>query len=257
MLTSVTEKSCPTNDIFLVYRATYRMPFRRRYGLRRRPVFRRRRFVRRRRPYIRRRRMAHRPSTVLYNRVSNAKVLTVSKTVFAVFNYVPSSAAGGVSVKFDPSGLYGTNTVGQQMPDWFSFVAVFDQYRVNSVKLTWRIKDTSNAGTDCLLWGRYNSDGEFPTPALTNLQELPNVKMHTFTNEAPYCSWTIYPRVRGMIYNGAGTYSTAGRAVHKMQWTDVDAPTELWGYVFYFTGTDSTQTLSCDFTFNVSFKYAV
>lgn len=160
---------------------------------------------------------------------------------------------------FDPSGTYGnasTAGTGLAMPDWSSYAAIYDQYRVNSITLVFRFHDvTAGATIQFPLWIRYNYDFAVSVPTMTGAMQLSRVMQKEFSAEHLVQKYKFYPKVAIVQENGA-IFSSSSLKVTKQGWTDVDRPCELWGIQFAsdqaLTG---NQHIYFSIIYDVSFRY--
>lgn len=175
-----------------------------------------------------------------------------------------SISGAGVAVTqvifFDPSGVY-SNIDGAYpslaMDDWANFVALYDQYKVTQIKLTYNLIPAAGAAFNTqqvVLYGRYNYDGAFAATT-TTMSQLTNCKQFVFTQEEPSVTFKIYPRVEVLVFNRSNNLNTEGNHLSKMRWTDVDNPSRLLGFAHVIpdlpTGWDIAVT--CEYT--VMFRY--
>lgn len=172
-------------------------------------------------------------------------------------NFTNSSPAAAFI--FDPSGTYGnTSTAGTglAMPDWTSLVNLYDFYRVNNIKITFRYANTGALIGSVPMWMRYNYEGSVVTPTIAGVTSLAQVHEVNFNNDNPMYSYSFKPCQRKLVDNAA-VLASEGRAIEPHGWTDVNFPVELWGFqciTSYALAT--TQTLFFEIEYDVDFKYA-
>lgn len=211
-------------------------------------------------------------TTVYFNVERNLKPHWIAKTSYGCYNIVPSTAAGSYLWDFDPissspSGIFGQvidNVAGGHttplpaITDAAALISLFDEYMVRKIVITAKLIDIGNVlGSNVIILGRYNYDST-AVPATINVQEIANVKQHTFTNEHPMCTYEIYPRMdTAILVNNGVTLSTSsvGRRVTKPSWLDIDRSVGLNGFFMYQNGTAASQTLSFDVTYYMGFRY--
>jgi len=134
---------------------------------------------------------------------------------------------------FDPSGAFGNSGVALapvNITDWGSLTAIYDQYRVNWIKLTFTW--TNSGGGTCPLFIRYNYDPDVTVPTLTGMSQLANLHEKSFTNVSPKYTYIFKPMELTLKDNFTSALATEGRGVKEHSWTDVTYPVELFGVQF-------------------------
>jgi len=186
---------------------------------------------------------------------------------------------------FDPSGVIvsvpylagNLNNLVANMPnvpyngvtEFASFVQVFDQYKINKIKLHIKAIDTDNslALKSPTIYMRYNYDynnstainyiaaGTAPQNSyIKTVMDMTDVKAHQFTPEHPVIDYTIFPRVQKTQGYVGGAIS---QQIAKMPWTDVNAPVAVLGFILVGDGLYTGQTLTVDLEYDISFRYSV
>lgn len=152
--------------------------------------------------------------TIDYNRTINYGVGTTPAQAFI----------------FDPSGTNGNTGVGLTpvgLTDWASLTALYDQYKVNWIKMTFTW--TNSGGGTCPLYIRYNYDPDVTVPTFAGMAQLANLTEKSFTNVSPKFTYIFKPVEMALVDNFTSGIATEGRAPREHQWTDVTYPVELWG----------------------------
>lgn len=193
-------------------------------------------------------------SVQILNKFIGNKIYRCSKSVTVdSYTIAPSSGASAVSVMIDPSGTYGTGPCSLTMIDWNNLKLIFDQYKVNKVKFTFRVADTAADGNSLTMYCRYNYDLNFGSPNMTTLSDIPRVVQKQFTTDFPSYSYTVYPRQDVVLYN-SGVLANNGHWIKKMGWCDVNNPVQLLGFLYYITPTNANQTVFINVEYDISFR---
>lgn len=159
---------------------------------------------------------------------------------------------------FDPSGSFGNAGNlggGVQMPDWSSFTALYDQYKVNSITINLTLQQQGTIlGAVPLLMNK-NYERSVVTPNVTGLAQLTGTIQKTFTQDSPNYTYTFRPVVSPLVDN-ASVLATEARGVAFHDWTDVNYPAELFGFQLASGyALSASQSLIMDITYDVSFRY--
>lgn len=194
------------------------------------------------------------------NRSRGLPTMTVSRTNTSANTVAPGS---GISqnIFFDPSGTYSTidgSAPSTAMNDWTSFVALYDQYKVNYMRLTYTLEPAAGTAFNTQqvrLYARYNYDSSFTSASATSMAQLQNCKVYTFSQEQPKVTFKVYPRVDILTYNQSGSLATEGVSISKMKWTDVNYPVRLNGFIHYIPSLPAGWGITLDCEYNVSFRY--
>lgn len=222
---------------------------------------------RRRRPTFSRPLRGVGDSSITMMNTGGSKYHTISRTVSAPFsiNGVIAGTPGWTFI-FDPSGTYSTfagATAGAlaAMPDWTSLVGIFDQYRVNYVKVRWSVVSTNASipvdDANVTMLSRYNYEAAVVTPTYSGMMNTSGVKRKAFCSQSPMLEDLVYPKYLLDVRN-TGVLSAQGAAVAKpTEFLDVNNPCQLWGYQFVLGNgiPDATTKLWADIEYNVTFKY--
>jgi hypothetical protein len=180
----------------------------------------------------------------------------VVKTIRTYGNLQPGGGVDMVgTLVFDPSGTYDTSSL--PMPDWSNYVPIFDQYRVNKIKVTMIAVQTASSTVfpPAEIYGRYNYDTQISS-SVAVLMEMPRVKWHRFTVEQPAVSWDIYPTE---VLDGKNDAVLASQAqvVIPDTWTDIDAPSKLYGFIYAAPSFPTGISIRFNVEYDVSFRYEV
>lgn len=209
-------------------------------------------------------------STFLINRSVR---LVPTRTVRTTFN--SNIIAGPVvdlltAARFDPSGanasctVFGSTAASQAMYDWSEFQTMFDEYKVNSITLTFRY---TSPGITPFLPGVVlrvvkNEDTSIPIQGPTTVVPFglrDDVLVHSFTPDAPMVKYSFVPM---MVAQQMGVPSSAvgptafGAALRpiKSTWVDVDTPTAYMGAIAWFNYINTGIQVAVDVTYDVSFR---
>lgn len=164
---------------------------------------------------------------------------------------------------FDPSGtvavatVFGSAAVNCRLPGWATIQTLFDQYKVNSIKLRFRF--APNVGGVAAIAGvgirfRYNYDAS-SNPGLPDVQSEPGWTEHWFTPERPVIEFTIYPKVSNDLESGSVLGVVIGGQIQTPQWLDTDAPPILLGAELAIINLPTLDNIYCDLVQDVSFRY--
>lgn len=182
------------------------------------------------------------------------------------------SAGAGVGVSsvtsFDPSGTLATyagtalNFGGGAiaLPDWGSFVGLYDQYKINKIRVTMVAQPNGAVAGATLdtnpvdMTFRYCYDPAF-TATTANLYELQSVKRHLFSTANPSVSFDIIPYMQRVVYDPGAALATTGYEVVPFGWVDVDNPALCWGAVYIATVLPAGIVVRFDVTMDIAFKY--
>lgn len=187
--------------------------------------------------------------TLNYNKHPNRGVKLVKSSVINSIYFGPSATLS-TNITFDPAGTYGTVP---GVSDWSNIVNLYDQYKVNKIKFTFRLVDTANTFQYRLLV-RYNYNSNAATPTLTTMAQLDNVKEKVFTPTSPEFTYTVYPKVAVEVYNTA-VLASESRQMQRMRKSDVSEPVVLYGLHLLGDTLSSTQTLYMDISMEMTFYY--
>jgi hypothetical protein len=197
-------------------------------------------------------------SVRILNKIPNLPYRVHKSTPLEGYSFATTSGAVAQLSFSDPSNTYATGIGSGLMRDWANLSAIFDQYKVNKVTHTFTLRDTASGdGSNCIIYVRHMYDLGFGTPTLTNIGDITNVVEKVFTSFQPVFTYSYVPKVDNLVYN-SGILSAAGHEVRDMGWCDVNNPVQLLGCIFLMPqGTDSTQTLFVDTSYDISYRYIV
>jgi len=173
---------------------------------------------------------------LVWNR-ERIKIAPFKKTIIASFTVPTAGIAGPYNAfyVFDPSGTHG-NTGGTipgtpiGIADWGSMAALYHQYKVAKIKLTFRAFTTATAdGQYPSIITRYMYDPDY-VPGLAALQQQSNVVLTRFAPECPNATFTVYPKMLKAVGAVAGASLQQGLTYVKMPWTDCTRPISLYGF---------------------------
>ena len=239
------------------------MPRRRNVRSRRSKRRPRRRMSRRRPRRVRRGGGAGRGGVIRVINQERDRRVTISKTLVSTF-IINTAYAGTFNTfwKFDPSGAQGTSqgtpSIAALAPinDWNNYITTYQRYRVNYIKLYFRVTSTVDApGLWPLMFSRYMYDADFAPPTIVSgLQEKSNMTMIQFTAEKPTYSVKLYPRVQqGVDFWSTTTGLPRGYEPTKMRFTDCTRPVQLFGFA-YSIRMNAGFALDVDQEYNITFR---
>lgn len=195
------------------------------------------------------------------------QTITVKRTNPVTQTILITSATGatGGTITFDPSGTFGNVGVGGTplaMPDWSSFKACFDYYRVNGIKLTWTLAETAGTAVDDpqenspIVYYRYNYESSVVTPSLTGITQVSNCMKKVFTPTNPMTSYNIVPKVLDIVETTGSVLASQSYRLRDPGWIDVNLPAVIYGFQYFIEIQLAThQSLQLDVEYDISFKY--
>jgi len=220
----------------------------------------RRKRMNRRRPVRKGRKGKKGPKQVQQALAMNSISSKTFRCVKTQLNAQQSSVVGGGTVSL-VSAFTAVN-----IPDFLNYAVVFNQYRINKIHLTFRLKDVS--GTASLsndqmptIWIRYNYDSVNMTPStpsanvIFNLQKLPNVKQVTFTPNKTQFTYTLVPLTSSPVYLSS---LATGYKMNRKLFIDVaynNVP--HYGIHYYVDNLPSGLRLDMDITTDFTMRYVV
>jgi hypothetical protein len=196
-----------------------------------------------------------------YNR-ERVRKITINKTIIG--SWVAATTFNNTYEacwRFDPAGTNATHNGGPgsitnvAIPDWTAAISMYTLYRVNYVKMTFRVSATVDTpGLYPVMWSRYMYDADFPqTSVRSNLQAKPNVVMTTFSDDNKLATFKVYPRIQ----QGASFFTLSslpeGFYPVKMPYIDCTRPVALFGFAWTAT-IPNGFSMTVDVQYNVSFK---
>lgn len=186
--------------------------------------------------------------------------MRVTRSTLAANNIVGTGVGVTQVTFFDPSGLY-SNVDGSYpsgaMDDWSSFIAIYDQYKVTKIKMTYNLIQPTGVPFNTehiVLYARYNYDSDF-VATTTTMSQLTNCKQFVFTQEEPSVSFKIYPRVDVLVFNRSNNLATEGCHISKMRWTDVHKTTRILGFAHVIPNLPTGWEIAVTCEYTVAFKY--
>jgi len=178
-----------------------------------------------------------RGNTYEWNTKADGYASRIYKTKRTARNYItwPTSDTGINSYVFTLGSIL-TST------ELTAFQELYSQYQIDKIVLNFQQAEFTASDAYNQMWVRYNYDWNFPAggsgPTLLQMQDMKDVKFHTFTPEAPAFSYTIYPKLLVPGYfNPAGVTpgTTFGGMVappHPISLGDTDSTSfQHWGLV--------------------------
>lgn len=211
-------------------------------------------------------------STFLLNRTPKQNSVRVVRTTFNVNQIAGPITDYTAGARFDPSGTntaaiaFGGTVAGQAMVDWAEFAPMFDEYKVNSITLTFRY---TSPGVTPFLPGSLvrcvkNHDTAVPITGsipLSRFSVVADVLEHSFTSDHPMVKYTFVPSmIESQSGNAAGattsgpTTLTGGTRPLATTWVDVDSPTVYMGAMAWFNYINTGIQIVVDITYDVSFR---
>lgn len=199
--------------------------------------------------------------------VRRDKVHTYQKSFVA--NIAAGAGAGVSSVSsFDPSGTLATSAgtalnfggAAIALPDWASFAALYDQYKINKIRVTMVAQPNGAVAGTTLdtnpvdMTFRYCYDPSF-VATTANIYELQSVKRHLFTTANPSVSFDVIPYMARVSYDPGAALAGSGFEIVPFGWIDVDNPALCWGAVYIATILPAGITVRFDITMDIAFKY--
>jgi hypothetical protein len=140
-------------------------------------------------------------------------------SIFSIQGNVVSPILGGQYVQLN------------QLSNYALYTALFDQYRIDMVEVTFNLKNNPGSGTG---FGRLNVFPDFDdatAPAsLANAQSHPRVMRHVFTPTQPTFTFSFQPRLAVAAYGGAFTKYTSPSSKVYVDSSNADA--QHYGYKY-------------------------
>lgn len=198
--------------------------------------------------------MSGRYDTAIANRQKDMRVVIAKKAKFD--EQIISGTTGLVFANTTQTFSAGG------MPEFSQYTPLFNEFKFYKIKYTFRLatlEQTDNANVP-RLYVRYTYDStDTVTPTVALMQQLTNVKMHTFEPGALSCSYTVYPRVPVPTYidmTGSTIASAFGSTATKQLWLDtLNSSTPHFGIKWVITGLDTGQAVYIDREWTVGFRY--
>lgn len=194
--------------------------------------------------------------------------IRVKRTNFAA-NAIAGPYGSGTAVLlnavFDPSGtlgsagLYGGSGLGQRLPGWPALAGLFDEFKVHSITVGFRLITQSSASYGApfaygcqIRVANYWDLASYSSITMGSYEQIPN-KEFIFTPEEPGFSFRIIPKVyleaeSGSLSSGAQLVSTSGR------WFNCSDPPYIVGSIAEVLNVPNGYVLVCDVTYDISFR---
>ena len=195
--------------------------------------------------------------------------IRVKRTNFAA-NTIPGPYASGtfayLNSVFDPSGTlaaagcYGGSGLNQRLPGWASLAAIFDEFRVHSIQVGFRlISQNAPLYGAPLSYGcqlrvaNYWDVATYSTVTSSTWEHIPN-KEFLFTPEEPGFTFKIIPKVYLEAENGTSLSSGSQLVSATGRWFNCSDPPYIVGSLLEVLNVPAGYVLTCDVTWDVSFR---
>lgn len=182
-------------------------------------------------------------------------------SVFNLTGVVPSSSSG-ILANFNTSGAAAITELSHLQ-------SLFAVYKISKVRVTFRQRNTEYA--DGIQWPemmyRYNYDvNRILTSGggAAQLDSSTNIQVHKFTNDSPFVTATVYPKIQAPMYAYTGL-TADGYALGPVDspWIDLSAASAhgggvdvpYWGLDVYFINIPTGQVIDCDVELTLDLKW--
>ena len=151
----------------------------------------------------------------------------------------------------------------QDIPLYTEFSALFDKYKFNKIKYTWRMVNSPDATEDFPVLFTYkmnDPDSIATTPSETLCEQQPRCYRMQFSNQNTMFSQTIYPYWLGLTYAaGAATLGYDYNSAKKSSYLDTHYPNIAHYGLCWFIPTiagalTTTWKIVLDIEYSLSFK---
>ena len=194
--------------------------------------------------------------------VSQMKNLNTTKQKLMSFEKTSRSVINGTTfiTGTNNQDTYLGGALPSSMPDWGSITQLFNRYRLDAITYTFTLTNEYETPVDMFstrmpkMYIRYNYDSNLTSGNVGDkLQELPNVKLFSFTPTKTQFSYTYYPRCIEPVYLSsiATGYRLAPKRFIDVAYGDIPHYGLMWNIDFLADGLQ----IQYDITWRQTFKY--
>lgn len=201
------------------------------------------------------------PNTQILNK-GREKVITIKSTQRAnqIFG---AGAATFQCLSFTPNaGINsGVGNAPYSMPNFNKFTALFKQYKVNYIDVTFKLINLELTDNAIIpqIYIRSFDDPDIVTIDEAKMKKLRNVLRHTFNGNDLLVTYRVYPRTLYAVRDwNTSNFVTKSK---KASWQDTTptgpVPTDgvaHYGLLYYIPNLASGMTIDMDYSWNVSFR---